>query len=135
MTPLASLLAEADGIVRQIEHGADDPLLAAYNASEILPALLAALRTSPVEEDWREITRGHRCYSCADDGGASGCHPVNCGHNARVTTLRARVEAERDAALSRAAAAEQALADVRKNFEALTEVAARLKAATPSTSE
>lgn len=64
-------------------------------ARTLLPALVAALRTPPSEEEWAGLERAHGsgCHLTLDDGNCA------CGadaHNARVTALRAKVEAERE---------------------------------------
>lgn len=64
-------------------------------ARTLLPALVAALRTPPSEEEWTGLERAHGsgCHLTFDDGNCA------CGadsHNARLSALRAKVEAERE---------------------------------------
>ncbi len=146
MTPLASLLAEAERVLEGVTPGpwrveeqrwhcqvlasesdgtpwevaeTQENIGAAHDAAFIaaartlLPALLAALRTPPSEEDWRGVMREHhdwcrhRVWPTIDKWRMNRfAEPVrdedwvcSCGasdHNALLAALRARVEAERE---------------------------------------
>ena len=88
MADLPALLAEAE---RWVDSG-DAPT----GFLDVVHALLAALRTPPSEEEWVGVM-----YEGLDieDRGIDSAARFAASHNACVTALRAKVEAERDTAL------------------------------------